>query len=101
MDSESLNNPVTLKEQGNQCFKDGKFADALSFYMKALKLEPKEVDKAVLYKNQAACFLKLEKYSESAIAATKCEYNTCAYLYSKLYVENFIFFFFFFLNLFY
>ncbi|XP_048256515.1 protein unc-45 homolog B-like [Haliotis rufescens] len=62
----------TLKEEGNQLFKDGNIDKALACYTQALELGPlKEAEKSVLHKNRAACFLKKEQYEKVIDEATK------------------------------
>ncbi len=66
-----------LKEEGNEHFKAGRVADALSCYTKALKLNPEAgTDTATYLKNRAACFLKLDKYNE-AISDCSTGKNSC------------------------
>lgn len=48
-----------LKEQGNQCIKDGKFMEAVLHYTHAIKLDPKNYS---LYSNRSLAFLKLQQY---------------------------------------
>ena len=63
---------AVLKDQGNVHFKEGRIADALACYTKALSLDPeKESERAVIYKNSAACLLKQEKYSDAIIACSQ------------------------------
>lgn len=53
----------SLKEEGNNLFKEGKIAEALDVYTKALGIvDIKAGDKAVILKNRAACHLKEEEY---------------------------------------
>lgn len=53
----------SLKEEGNTLFKEGKIAEALDVYTKALGIvDIKNGDKAVILKNRAACHLKEEDY---------------------------------------
>ncbi|CAL1540162.1 unnamed protein product [Lymnaea stagnalis] len=64
--------PSSLREKGNEAFKVGKYEEALSYYTQALSEAPlKDLEKAVVYKNRAACFLKMEKYQEAANDATQ------------------------------
>ncbi|XP_013379041.1 protein unc-45 homolog B [Lingula anatina] len=63
---------VTLKEEGNKYFTSGQYDAAISTYTKALEeSDAKPQDKGVLYKNRAACYLKLEKYEEACADATQ------------------------------
>ena len=48
-----------LCEQGNQCFKEARYAEAVEYYTKALGLDG---DYAVLYANRAMALLKQEKW---------------------------------------
>ena len=55
------------KEEGNNHFKAGRSEKALTCYTKALSLNSKsENESAVYYKNRAACYLKLNKFTEAA-----------------------------------
>ena len=59
--------PIKLKQEGNQAFAEGDWDKALSLYTAAIKLSDSDnADKAVLYKNKAAVYLKLSDY-QSAI----------------------------------
>ncbi|XP_061176890.1 protein unc-45 homolog B-like [Saccostrea echinata] len=52
-----------LKEEGNKFFKEGKIAEALDAYTRALGvIDIKDGEKAVILKNRAACYLKEEDY---------------------------------------
>ena len=54
---------LKFKEDGNQLFKDGKYEEAVSCYIKSLNLLKEDNnDKAAVLKNLAACNLKLNKY---------------------------------------
>ena len=62
-----ISSTLKLKEEGNQAFADGDWSKALSCYSEALKLiELDTPEKAVLYKNKAAVYLKVSDY-EAAI----------------------------------
>jgi tetratricopeptide (TPR) repeat protein len=59
-------NALQIKEEGNSYFKAGDYEAALVSYTKALKLYPSDdkdkerlQNKATVYKNRAACYLKL------------------------------------------
>ncbi|XP_048728243.1 protein unc-45 homolog B-like [Ostrea edulis] len=53
----------TLKEEGNNHFKEGNITKALDSYTRALDiLDIKDGEKAVILKNRAACYLKEEDY---------------------------------------
>lgn len=66
--------PVKLKETGNEYFKSGDFKEALSFYTKALDAGSlKDLERAVIYKNKAACYLKMDKNQEAYDNATSCK----------------------------
>lgn len=47
---------------------------AVCCYTKALKLTDSHADKAVLYRNRSACYLKLEEYSKAEADASKGRY---------------------------
>uniref|UniRef100_A0A669EYU2 Unc-45 myosin chaperone A n=1 Tax=Oreochromis niloticus TaxID=8128 RepID=A0A669EYU2_ORENI len=63
--------PAALKEEGNTLFKAGDIQGAVCCYTKALKLSDSQADKAVLYRNRSACYLKLEEYSKAEADASK------------------------------
>lgn len=64
-----------LREKGNEYFKSGKLEDAVSCYTKALSSGSlKDADRAVLYKNRAACYLKLGRNSEAVNDASLCKF---------------------------
>ena len=63
------------KEQGNVFFKANQFEKALSCYSKAL--DDKDLnnrDRAIVYKNKSAVYLRMGKNSEAIAAATACEF---------------------------
>ncbi|KAK3558469.1 hypothetical protein QTP86_018124 [Hemibagrus guttatus] len=62
---------LALKEEGNNLFKNGDVQGALSCYTKALKLTETESEKAVLYRNRCACYLKLNDYNKAKADASK------------------------------
>ncbi|XP_054271467.1 protein unc-45 homolog B isoform X1 [Macrosteles quadrilineatus] len=58
--------PLKLKEEGNASFKEGNLAHALSCYSKAIKLSKDETpEKAILFKNRAAVYLKQEDFAKA------------------------------------
>uniref|UniRef100_A0A8C1GL21 UNC-45/Cro1/She4 central domain-containing protein n=1 Tax=Cyprinus carpio TaxID=7962 RepID=A0A8C1GL21_CYPCA len=61
----------TLREEGNNHFKAGDVQQALSCYTKALKISDCQSESAVLYRNRAACYLKLEDHTKAEADATK------------------------------
>ena len=69
-----MGDPQSLKEEGNGHFKNGQYKDALRCYTQALEAgNMKDADKAVIYKNRAACRLKLEDYQAAIEDCTACE----------------------------
>ena len=65
-----------LKEQGNSHFKAGDYESALKCYAEALHDGPvKDSEKAVVYKNRAACHLKLGDNKAAIIDASLCKLN--------------------------
>lgn len=66
-----------LKEAGNQAFAEGDWDKALSFYTQALNLiELDTPEKAILYKNKAAVYLKVSDY-EAAIKDCTTSLEIC------------------------
>ncbi|KAM9854994.1 protein unc-45 homolog A [Aulostomus maculatus] len=63
--------PVALKEKGNSLFKAGDMQGAACYYTEALKLSESQPEKAVLYRNRAACYLKLELFVKAEADASK------------------------------
>uniref|UniRef100_A0A673MMY1 UNC-45/Cro1/She4 central domain-containing protein n=1 Tax=Sinocyclocheilus rhinocerous TaxID=307959 RepID=A0A673MMY1_9TELE len=59
------------REEGNNHFKAGDVQQALSCYTKALKISDCQSESAVLYRNRAACYLKLEDHTQAEADATK------------------------------
>lgn len=60
---------LTCKEKGNEEFKQNNFDEAITHYTKSLKLCDAIEDKCTLYRNRAACYLKLEKYEQATADA--------------------------------
>uniref|UniRef100_A0A669PKM0 Protein unc-45 homolog A n=1 Tax=Phasianus colchicus TaxID=9054 RepID=A0A669PKM0_PHACC len=66
--------PVTagqLRERGNALFQAGDHGAALAAYTRALSLCQAEPERAVLHRNRAACYLKLEDYAKAEADASK------------------------------
>ncbi|XP_023673193.2 protein unc-45 homolog A [Paramormyrops kingsleyae] len=62
---------LVLREEGNSLFKSGDVEGAVCRYTQALKLADGPSEKAVLHRNRAACYLKLEDYSKAEADASK------------------------------
>ncbi|XP_054025005.1 protein unc-45 homolog A [Dryobates pubescens] len=60
-----------LRERGNALFQAGDHAAALAAYTEALSLCDAEPERAVLHRNRAACYLKLEDYAKAEADASK------------------------------
>jgi tetratricopeptide (TPR) repeat protein len=58
----------TLKQQGNDAFKAGKYNNALDLYSKAIAVE----ESAALYSNRSATHLKLKDAAAALKDADKC-----------------------------
>ncbi|KAF1401136.1 Sperm-associated antigen 1, partial [Spheniscus humboldti] len=52
----------TLKNEGNDFVKKGKYEEAVNKYSECIKLNTKE---CTIYTNRALCYLKLYKYEEA------------------------------------
>ena len=63
--------PATLKDEGNTLFKAGDMKGAACCYSKAIKLCDVKAERAVLYRNRSACYLKLEDYTKAEADASK------------------------------
>jgi len=59
----------TLKIQGNQSMRTGGFAEAVTYYSRAIELTP---DNHVLYSNRALACLKAKRYQDALTDADKC-----------------------------
>ncbi|KAM4746849.1 protein unc-45 homolog A [Rhinophrynus dorsalis] len=64
-------NSENLKEEGNKYFKAGDYGEALSCYTKAISLSKDRTVMAVLHRNRAACYLKLDDYQKAEEDASK------------------------------
>ncbi|XP_030353708.1 protein unc-45 homolog A isoform X2 [Strigops habroptila] len=60
-----------LRERGNAQFQAGDHAAALAAYTQALSLCDAGPERAVLHRNRAACYLKLEDYTKAEADASK------------------------------
>jgi stress-induced-phosphoprotein 1 len=58
-----------LKDQGNQFFKTGKYAEAIAKYREATQVDPSQ---PAYWSNMAACYEKLNKFEEMAEAGRSC-----------------------------
>jgi len=73
---------TTVKEEGNKCFNESNYGDAAACYTKALSLSSVTGnDKAVLLKNRAACYLKLDKHNEAIADCTSGMYRFTVHFY--------------------
>lgn len=61
------------KDKGNEHFKSGDYADAISSYSEALKLFPLSCKEeiATCYANRAACYMKMDQHQEVIDDCTK------------------------------
>ena len=55
----------TSKQSGNDLFRTSKYSEAVVEYSEALANCPNKEDKNILYRNRAACYLKLDKFQEA------------------------------------
>ena len=55
---------LTLKDEGNELFKSGRYSEALGCYQQALHAAV-DMDKAIIYKNMAAVHLKMERFQDA------------------------------------
>lgn len=63
-------NAVWFKDQGNSFYNINQYDKAMKLYDMALKRSPSPINKAIIYKNKAAVFLRMEKSKEAVIAAS-------------------------------
>ncbi|XP_017049057.2 mitochondrial import receptor subunit TOM70 [Drosophila ficusphila] len=76
------------KAEGNTCYRNGKYDEAIIFYDKAIEKCPKEhrTDMAIFYQNRAASYEMLKKWAKVKEDCTKSlEYNP---RYVKAYVRR-------------
>uniref|UniRef100_A0A8C3RG83 Protein unc-45 homolog A n=1 Tax=Cyanoderma ruficeps TaxID=181631 RepID=A0A8C3RG83_9PASS len=62
---------MQLRARGNALFQAGDHGAALAAYTEALSLSDAASERAVLHRNRAACYLKLEDYTKAEADATK------------------------------
>lgn len=68
---ETIEDPNTYKEKGNEAFKRSEWEDAINFYTRAIKLGEKHKELPVFYKNRAAAYLKTEAFERAHNDCTK------------------------------
>merc|ERR1719445_2186675 len=68
-----LDDPEKLKEAGNDFFKKGEWDDALECYTEAIKKTRGDCEKqkAIYFKNRAACYLKMDRFEDAVDDCTK------------------------------
>ena len=69
---------MSLKDQGNQFFKAGKFEEALKCYEEYIEFDP-QPDKKSAYCNISFCYFKLGQFMESIEAANDSIYEDSSY----------------------
>lgn len=65
---------LEFKEKGNESFKNGKWEEAIEYYTKAIINGEHHKQLAVLYKNRAAAYLKINDF-DSALADSTASLN--------------------------
>ncbi|XP_005180226.1 mitochondrial import receptor subunit TOM70 [Musca domestica] len=83
-----LKEATMFKNEGNACYRNGKFDEAISFYDKAIDKCPKDnkTDLAIFYQNRAASYEMLRKWPKVKEDCTKSlEYNP---RYAKAYFRR-------------
>lgn len=63
---EKVDEAVTLKEKGNEAFKNGLWEEAVQYYSKAISIGEKHNELPVVYRNRAAAYLKLKHFEQAA-----------------------------------
>ncbi|XP_075153295.1 translocase of outer membrane 70 [Haematobia irritans] len=76
-----LKEATTFKNEGNTCYRNGKYDEAISFYDKAIDKCPKEnkTDLAIFYQNRAAAYEMLRKWARVKEDCTKSLENNPRY----------------------
>ncbi|CAL8260422.1 unnamed protein product [Merluccius merluccius] len=69
--TEKEKDPASLREEGNALFKAGDARGAAGCYTRAMKLSHARAQTAVLYRNRAACYLKMEDYARAEADASQ------------------------------
>ncbi|CAL4178392.1 unnamed protein product [Meganyctiphanes norvegica] len=64
--------PTQFKDEGNAAYKEGDWNKAIDKYTEGLKLSKDTNERAVLYKNRAAVFLKNEEFEKVVKDCTAC-----------------------------
>lgn len=83
-----LKQALLFKDEGNACFKSGKYDEAIKFYEKAIEKCPEEnkTDMAIFYQNRSAAYEMLKKWSQVIADCTRSlEYNN---KYTKAYFRR-------------
>ncbi|KAH8333493.1 mitochondrial import receptor subunit TOM70 [Drosophila kikkawai] len=83
-----LKEATNYKNEGNICYRNGKYDEAINFYDKAIDKCPKEhrTDMAIFYQNRAASYEMLKKWSKVKEDCTaSLEYNP---RYAKAYYRR-------------
>jgi len=86
VETEVMEDPAKLKEEGNGAFKAGNYIEALVKYTKAIDLTDSDNDKSTYLKNRAAVHLKTEDYDkavEDCTTALEISHNDPKALYRR------------------
>ncbi|KAK0141546.1 Protein unc-45 A [Merluccius polli] len=69
--TEKEKDPASLREEGNALFKAGDVRGAAGCYTAAMKLCGVRAERAVLYRNRSACYLRMEDYARAEADASQ------------------------------
>ena len=69
--TDTMEDPIKLKEEGNAAFKACDYEEALLKYTEAIQLTEKDADKSLFLKNRAAVNLKTENFRAVVDDCTK------------------------------